>query len=209
MALGIDRLVRSLERELITPSEFFNSMLEALGNLPAGEKQAILGALAGHGSERVREGVVPLQTFVRNQELSRDLEHVRRNSPLRPGIRLELFDSYSAHSGEWLGGRECYPATFVRFESRDEYHAPVAYIEFDEAIDIPGHKGRYGVLLAWYGVESPAWGLPEGEVALYVVEALPGDADAVWASHTLDTALKRHAGYRIKEMPGEPDGSNG
>lgn len=197
----INRLVSYLERELITSNEFFNSMLEALGELPTGEKQTIFGALAGHSCERVREAVVEVQAFARNQEVSRDFEHVRRNSPLRPGIRLELFDKYSEKQpAAWLGGRDCYRATFVRFE-RWGNRVPVALIEFDEAIDMPGHKGRYGVLITRYGVEYAAWERPEGEVALYVVEALPNDIEEFWEPHTLETALKRYAGYRVKETP--------
>jgi len=208
--LGIDRIVRMLEREMITPSEFFNSMLEALGNLPAGEKHAILEALAGHNSERVREGVAPLRAFVRNQELSRDFEHVRRNSPLRPGIRLELFggDVYSSDVRPlWLRGRECCSATFVRFERQQgENLAPVALVEFDEAIDTPGHTGRYGILFARYGCDYAAWERPEGSVMMSVVVALPNDPED---SCDPNPFTERHACYRVKETPDEPDGSNG
>jgi hypothetical protein len=209
MALGIDRLVRLLEKDGITPSEFFNSMLEALGNLPAGEKQAILGALADHSSERVREEVVQVQVFVRNQELSRDFEHIRRNSPLRPGMCLELFgdDVYSSNTPPWwLSGRECCRATFVRFELLRENLVPVALVEFDEEIDMPGHKGRYGVLFARYGCDYPAWALLEGSVAICVVEALPNDLKGFCNSHPF---TERNACYRVKQTPDELDGSNG
>jgi hypothetical protein len=209
MAREIDRLTSWLERELITPSEFFNSMLEALGNLPAGEKQVILGALASHSSERVREGVVPLEAFVRNQELSRDFEHVRRNSPLRPGTRLELFgDGYSSDARPvWLSGRECRGATFVRFERQQgENLAPVALVEFDDAIDTPGHKRRYGILFARYGCDYHAWELPEGPVVMSVVERLPNDPED---SCGPDPFTERYARYLVKETPDEPGGSNG
>jgi len=89
MALEVDRLVKTLEREVITGSEFRNTMLEV--NLSAGKKLTILGALAGHSSERVRKAVVEVEAFVRNQALSRDFEYVLQNSPLRPGVCLEMF----------------------------------------------------------------------------------------------------------------------
>lgn len=209
MALGIDRFVRMLERELITRSEFFNSMMEALRNLPAGEKQSILGALAGHSSERVREGVVQVQSFVRNQELSRDIEHIRRNSPLRPGVRLELFadDVYSSDVCPlWLRGRESCSATFVRFERQGENLAPVALIEFDEAIYTPGRQRRFGILFGRYGCDYYAWALPEGSVLMSVVERLPNAPEDACDAHPF---TERHARYRAKETPDEPDEPNG
>ncbi len=209
MAQEIDRKVRLLEREVITQSEFFNSMLDALGNLPAGEKQSILGALSGHSCESVRKGVMKLQVFVRNQALSRDFEYVQRNSPLRPGMRLELCGDYCNSSEDhlrWLSGGECCTATFVRFERLGEDLAPVAFVEFDEAIDIPGHKGRYGVMFTRYGCESPAWVLPEEDVAICVVEALPNDMKGFCDSHPF---TERHVRCRVKETPDEPTGSNG
>jgi len=212
MAQEIDRLVRLLERELITSSEFFYSMLEALANFPAEEKQSILGALAGHSSEKVRNAVVTLQAWVRNQDLSRDFEHIRRSSPLRPGMCLELSGDKEVYLPEnrrpWLSGRECCRATFVRFErlSKNLNLTPVALVEFDEAIDIPGHQGRYGVLFARYGCDDVAWALPEGSVALCVVEALPRDLEGFCDSHPF---TERHARYLVEETPDEPDGSNG
>jgi hypothetical protein len=198
VALGIDRIVRLLESELISPSEFFNSMLEALASLPVGEKQAILGALAGHSSERVRTEVVQVQAFVRNQELSRDFEHIRRNSPLRPGVCLELSGDkeYSRNDRPWMCGRECCRATFVRFEDLGENLTPVALVEFDEAIDMPGHQGRFGVLFGTYGCDDPAWALPEGSVAMCVVESLPSDLAGFCDSHPF---TDRHVRYRVQE----------
>jgi hypothetical protein len=210
MALGIDRIVRLMERELIGRSEFLNSMLEALGNLPEGEKQAILDALTGHSSERVREEIVQVQAFVRNQDLSRDFEHILRNSPLRPGMCLELFADDSVDLPDdrpgWLSGRECCRATFVRFERQGENLTPLALVEFDEPIDLPGHKGRYGVLVGRYGCDYAAWAHPEGSIAMCVVEALPNDLEGFCDAHPF---TERHACYRVKETPDEPDGPNG
>ncbi|MDX1944661.1 MAG: hypothetical protein SFU86_04575 [Pirellulaceae bacterium] len=207
---AVDRLVRFLEREAITRSEFFYSMLEALEKFPAEEKQAILGALADHGSERVRESVVPVQAFVRNQALSRNFEHVRQNSPLHPGMCLELLaDDYfyaADNRPSWLSGRECRRARFVRFERQGEHLTPAALVEFDEAIDLPGHKGRFGVLFARYGCDNGAWALPEGSVALCVVEAPPSDLNGFCDSHPF---TERHARYRVMTTPEVPNGPHG
>jgi hypothetical protein len=206
MALGIDRLVSLVDREVLSRSEFFNSMIEALGNLSAGEKQAILGSLASHNSEIVREEIARLQPFVRNQELSRDFEHVQRNSPLRPGTRIELFrddvDS-SDNRPAWLRGQECCGATFVRFECLGKNLTPVAFVEFDESIDMPGHQGRYGVLFTRYGGDHPAWALSEASVAFCVVEVLPNNLEGFCDSHPF---TERHACYRVTETPGGPGG---
>ena len=209
MAPEIDRKVRMLEREVITQSEFFYCMLDALGYFPAEERQAILAALAGHSSDSVREAVVKLQVFLRNQALSRNIEHVRRNSPLRPGMRLELCGDYCNSSEghlRWLSGGECCTATFLRFERLGENLTPVAFVEFDEAIDIPGHKGRYGVMFTRYGCDSPAWVLPEEDVAICVVEALPNDMKGFCDSHPF---TERHVRCRVQETPDEPTGSIG
>lgn len=208
MAQEIDRIVKLMEREMLGRHEFFNSMLEALANLPAGEKHAILVALAGHSNERVREEVMEVQAFVRNQDLSRDFEHVQRNSPLRPGVCLELFADDNVYSSDrcplWLRGRECCRATFVRFErQQSENLAPVALVEFDEAIDTPGHTGRYGIMFARYGCNYAAWELPEGSVMMSVVVRLPNDPDDSCDPHPF---TERHARYRVKETPDEVDG---
>jgi hypothetical protein len=199
MAQEIDRHIRLLEKQAISNSEFFNSMLESLAKLPSAEQQVVLEALAGHGNERVRNEVMTVQAFVRNQALSRDFEHIRQYSPLRPGVRLELLGSPEVYTAdnrpEWLNGRECRRATFIRFERLDENLAPVALIELDEAIDIPGHQGRYGVLAARYGCDFPAWAFPEGSVALCIVEAPPNDLKGFFDSHPF---TERHAYYRVE-----------
>jgi hypothetical protein len=157
----------------------------------------------------VREECLRLQAFVRNQELSRDVEHIRRHSPLRPGMCLELVgdeDHYSCDDRPgWLRGRECRRATFLRFERLGENLAPVALVEFDEEIDMPGHKGRYGILFARYGCDYAAWALPKGSIALCIIEALPNVGDFC----DCHTFTERHACYRVKETPDEPDWSNG
>jgi len=108
----------------------------------------------------------------------------------------------------WLRGRECCRATFVRFErlSKSRNLTPVAFVEFDEAIDMPGHNGRYGVLFARYGCDSPAWALREDSVAMCVVEALPNDLEGFCDSHPY---TERHACYRVKATPDAPEGANG
>lgn len=208
-SLGVDRFIRSLERGWTTQSEFFNSMVEALAYLPAGEKQPILRALAVHGSERVREGGLRVQKYLRNQELSRDFEHIQRCSPLRPGMCLELSvgNLYPSNNRPaWLSGRESSKATFIRFERLGDNLAPVALVEFDETIDLPGHHGRYGVLFAWYGEDNPVWALLEGAVAMCVVEALPNHFEDFCDSHPF---TERHVCYRVKATLDQASEANG
>lgn len=209
MTLGIDRLVTLVQRELISRSEFFYAMIEAVGNLPAGEKQTVFDSLLGHSSELVREEGLRIQAWLRNQDLSRDFEHVRRHSPLQPGVRLELFagDAYAPEDRRpWLSGREYASATFLRFERLGKGLTPVALVELDEAIDLPEHQGRYGVLFARYGLDHPAWALAEGSVALCVVAALPNDMDGFCDAHPF---TERHACYRVKEGVEEAEGAKG
>ena len=209
MTPEVDRQIRLLEKGVITESEFFYAMLDALGNLPAGEQLAMLHALTSHRSEAVRAAVAQVQNFVQNRELSRDFEHVRRNSPLRPGCRLELFGSrefYASADRPWLNGREFCRATFVGFQSLGENLTPVALVEFDEAFDLPGCQGRFGVMFARYGRDEAAWAQQEWSVALSVVEARPNDLDGCCDTHPF---TERQACYRVIETPDQPAGSSG
>ncbi len=52
-------------------------------------------------------------------------------------------------------------------------------MEFDETIELPGHKGRYGVLFGTYGPRAAAWAETKGTVTVHVVEALPEDLNVV------------------------------
>jgi hypothetical protein len=72
--------------------------------------------------------------------------------------------------------------------------------------DTPGCNGRYGVLFARYGCDYHAWALPEGSVALCVVDVLPNDMDGFCDSHPF---TERHVRYRVEETPHEPGGTDG
>ncbi len=127
----------------------------------------------------MREAASECGLFTHHHELSWNLDYIRLNSPLQPGVRLELFggyDYYSTDGKPWrLNGQDCYRATFLRFASRGENTIPAGLVEFDEVIERPGYKGRIGVLLASFGSNFVAWLAAEDDVAVYVTEALPED----------------------------------
>jgi hypothetical protein len=198
---------------VVTSGEFFVQMLELLDKLSSKEKHEMVSTLAHHHDERVCREAQEIQNFVRHEELSKDFAYVQRNSPLRPGTHLELFGGYDYYASgghpRWLNGHECYRATFLGFARRGEDKVPVALIEFDDLIDVPGHKGRYGILIGSYGTHSFAWGQPEGTVLVHVVATLPDDPEAFCASHSWETAIESHASYRVEGTPGKMEEKNG
>jgi hypothetical protein len=198
------RLIDDWEDGSLAQSEFFERMSQCLWPLAPAAKEAALAALSAHANEGVRKAASECGLFSRNEALSRDLDHVRRNSPLRPGVRLALFGGYDYHSSGgkpyWLNGRTCYRATFLRFAPRDEDLIPAGLVEFDEAIDMPGHTGRYGVLLSTYGMDFVAWALPEAEVVVYLTEVLPKDLRVFrFDGRAFPDPIETHATYRIEE----------
>ncbi len=72
-------------------------------------------------------------------------------------------------------------------------------MEFDETVELPGHKGRYGVLFGSYGPHAAAWAETEGTVTVYVVEALPEDLNVVRFSDAT-AATQTHASYRVESV---------
>jgi hypothetical protein len=116
--------------------------------------------LLAHTDPDVRQAAQEFQGSARHEELSKSLDYISRTSPLRKGVRLELFGGYDYYSTEgkpgWLNGRDCYRATFLGFAARGEDTIPAGLIEFDETIEVPGHRGRFGVLLASYSMNSAA-----------------------------------------------------
>jgi hypothetical protein len=92
-------------------------------------------------------------------------------------------------------------ATFLRFTSRGEDLIPACLVEFDEVIEIPGHKGRYGVLLASYGLDCAAWAQPEDNVIVYVAEALTEDISSFrFDGRASPNPIETHATYRVEEV---------
>jgi hypothetical protein len=197
-------LIRDWEQGSLAHGEFFDRMLKCLWPLAPAAKQVALEALSAHADEGVRRAASECGSFLRNEALSRDLDHVHRNSPLRPGVRLALFGGYDYYSSGgkpyWLNGRDCYRATFLRFAPHDEDLIPAGLVEFDEVIDMPGHKGRYGILLATYGLDFVAWTQPEADVVVYVTEAMPENLSVFrFDGRASPDPIETHATYRIEE----------
>jgi hypothetical protein len=142
----IRSLLRDKERNYFTSTEFNARLIDQLWQLPSPTRQGVLEELSAHADEDVRQAALDFQAFARHEALSKDLEYVRKSSPLRPGTRLALFAGYDyyAENGKpwWLNGREFYRATFLGFEARDEGKIPAGLVEFDEPVDLPGHQGR-------------------------------------------------------------------
>jgi hypothetical protein len=198
-------LLRDWEQKELAYSEFFNRMMQRLWPLAPAARRAALEVLSVHADEDVRQAASECGSFLRHEALSRDLEHVRRNSPLRPGVRLVLFGGYDYYSSEgkphWLDGRDCYRATFLGFASRGDDVIPAGLVEFDEIIDIPHHKGRYGILLSTYGSDFTAWSQPEADAVVYVTEALPEDISSFrFDGRPSPDPIETHATYRLQEL---------
>jgi hypothetical protein len=194
-------LVRLLERGIITGGEFFNKMSDYIEKLPSGEKDAAMEALATNADDRIRQAALDIEAFRKNEGLSKNLEFVRQTSPLRPGVRLQLFGGYDNFLPDdkpwWLNGRTFYEATFVGFVSHGENTIPACFVEFDETIELPGHHGRYGVLFGSYSNLAPAWAETEdAPVAVHVVESLPEDSNEVRLLRDA-AATETHATYRV------------
>jgi hypothetical protein len=200
----IHRLIHAWERTCLGFTEFENHMWGQLCKLPLPEKRAVLATLSAHANEDVQKAAFELETMVRQEELSKNLDYVRENSPLHRGVRLELFGGYDYGSSGgkpwWLNGRDCYTATFLAFVSYGENTIPAGLVEFDEVVEVPGHRGRYGVLLASFGSDSVAWEQSNGLVVVYISETLPEDLSFLRCSHTSATAIETHATYRVSEI---------
>jgi HEAT repeat protein len=195
----LNRLIRFRERRVITRTEFFGGLLTYLGKFPE-QKSDVLRALSDHPNRDVREVFSDIWNLLRNESLSKDLDHLRRASPLQPGTRLILFGGYDFYSSRgkprWLNGRDYYKATFISFVQRRRDSVPVACVELDEAFDLAEHKGRFALLLDRYSSASAAWSA-EGTVTVHIVERLPEDFEAFYASHPFGTEVETHAQYEI------------
>jgi hypothetical protein len=202
MSEKIDDLIRARIENSVTSLEFTMHLLRNLQELPLATREATLEVLSAHVREEVREAASECRLFMRHQELSWNLDYIRQNSPLRPGSRLELFGGYDYYSADgkpwWLNGRDCYRATFLSFASRGENTIPAGLVEFGEAVERPGHKGRYGVLLANYGTHSAAWIPAEDDVVVYVTEVPPEDVSPFrFDGRASPDPIETHATYRV------------
>jgi hypothetical protein len=198
----IHRLIDAFENNTFTTGEFQNLVIVQLRKLSAAQLRDALETLSAHGHEDVRKVAVEFRLLQRHEALSKSIDYIRRISPLRPGSRLKLsggYDYYSPQGPAWLKGRDCYRATFLRFASWGENTIPTALVEFDEIIEGPGYKGRYGVLFARFGPTSIAWDEREDVVEVYVKEALPDDVSLIRFYRASDSVVETHATYRIEE----------
>lgn len=195
------RVIRAWDEDRLTLGELLNEMMAQLGRLPSPEAYAAVEELSAHPDADIREAALECRGLMRHAELSKDIEYIRKNSPLEPGARLELFGGYDYYSSEgkpwWLGGKECYRATFIGFASYGEGTIPAALVEFDDIVDVPGHKGRFGILRTSYGPRSFAWEEPEDVVEVHVTETLPEDLASIRHRLTADFAAETHATYRL------------
>src|ERR1700722_864278 len=120
----IHRLIGAMAQNILTSPEFSCQMMGLLWKLPFAERHIALDELSTHANEYVRDAASELKIFMHHEQLSRNFEYVRENSPLRPGMRLELFGGYDYYSSNgnpwWLNGRDCYRGTFLGFGSCGE-----------------------------------------------------------------------------------------
>jgi hypothetical protein len=199
----IHQLLRLWGENYFTSTEFQNHMFVALEKLAPTERQDVLETLSADADDDIRNVAAEFRLIKHYEGLSKDIDYVRRHTPLRPGCRLELFDGYDYHSTEgkpaWLNGRECYRATFLRLTSYGEHTIPVALVEFDEIVEGPDYKGRYGVLFASWGSGLVAWSEAEGVTSVYVCEALPEDETTIRFWRGSASAAETHATYRIED----------
>jgi hypothetical protein len=203
LAQEFAELIRAWEEKSLTYLELFDRMTQQVWKLPAAARHAALDELSVHADEDVSRAAAECRVLLHHGELSRNLDHIRQTSPLRPGVRLALFGGYDYYATDgkpgWLNGRECYRATFLRFAARGEDVVPAGLVEFDEVIDLPGHKGRYGILLSSYGTDFVAWSQTEGNVVVYVTQALREDVSSFrFDGRVSPDPIETHATYRVE-----------
>jgi hypothetical protein len=205
----LQALVRLRQGDVIGDVELWLAVLRYLWMFP-NHQQEVLAALSSPTHDKVHELAPWFQAYCRCEEQSRDLDYLRRTSPLQPGTRLLLGGGYTgAYSPPWwLNGRESYSATFLGFAAAHVGSVPRVFVELDEEIDMTEaagrrHKGQFAVLsahrsCAFNQAPSALWGDAEHEtLAVEIVEALPADVAALSACCFLNTAIESHAGYRV------------
>lgn len=204
MALPEDlrHFIQAKVRNAITLGEFFDKMCTHLSDLSPAEKKVLLEELLAHPDQDVRDAAKEYGLMMHHEELSKNLDYILENSPLRPGVWLELYGGYDYFSSGgkplWLNGRDCYNATFLRFASFGQDTIPVALVKLDDFVELPSHKGSFAILRATYSSHSFAWGEPEGTVQVHIMEALPKDLNSIRSRLTFDFATEAHATYRIR-----------
>jgi hypothetical protein len=199
---SVSELLSLYEGGAVTSLEVLDAVYEHCYDKPAVAAE-IARALHERSSERVRWLGHELQCLVRQREDQiKNVEQIRRTSPLQPGTRLILSGGYWAGncSPWWLSGRENYKATFIAFAEREAGKMPVAYLELDNEIDLTEggglrHKGRYALLRL---LQVANWTESE-TVTVHVVEVLPDNVEAFYLSHPFGTEVETHATYAIEK----------
>lgn len=161
----------------------------------------MLGQLSEHSDESVRGVAEEIREMIhRSEEQIKDIDQIRRTSPLQPGVALFLGGGYDSAYSEpfWLNGREYYKATFIDFVPCGADKMPAAFVELENEIDLTEgsglrHKGRYALLKLRYVAD---WAETE-TVKVHIVEALPADVEAFYSSHLFGTEIESHASYKI------------
>jgi hypothetical protein len=199
-----DQLIRALDRGFITSTEFVSHAQRLAGGSAADAAELLdrLGSLSSHSNEWVRSGAADAIQGVqeaarRRAEQIKDIEVVRRTSPLQPGTRVALGGGYSAAFGppSWLGGRDQYTATFLGFAQYRPDIMPVAHVEFDDEVALPRVRGRYGLLRLLYVAN---WAATE-TVVVHILESLPEDIGPFCGMppDPLPSEVETHATYRV------------
>jgi hypothetical protein len=194
----LNRLVQLHDRGEITRLEVEESILDYLWQLPQ-QKDEVLEALSVHPDDFVRQAVPGIQRIMRRRdEQIKDMDQIRRTSPLQPGTRLKLSGGYDHGQSWWLNGRDCYHASFIAFAERGADKMPVAVVELEEELDMveacgQRHKGRYALLSLLFIAN---WDR-KGTVTVHIVETVPTDFAAFYLSHPFGTEIETHATYEI------------
>ncbi len=184
----------------ITGFEMYFKLDKFCREYPA-ERDKLLDQLLEHPFERVRDEAQKIREEIRREEERiKDIDQIRITSPLQPGVALFLYSGYDGAYSKpwWLNDRGYYQATFIDFVSRGADKMPAAFVELEEEIDLTEgsglrHRGRYALLKLLYVAD---WDETE-TVEVHIVEVLPADVEAYYATHPFGTEIESHATYRI------------
>jgi hypothetical protein len=200
---GADGLIELHEAGHISREEVINDIWSHFAADVDGLK-TVVRRMANHHEQWVRETAEEIQSLItRRENRVTDISEIIKTSPLQPGVRIRLDGGYEHYNPWWLNGNAYYSATFVRFVSRGADEMPVAFVELDHEIQmIEGcglqHRGKYALLKLLHIADWDA----EETVAVHVVEGLPHDVAAFYASHPFGTEIESHATYRIENTNG-------
>ena len=205
---SLDTLLEFRTNDTLTENNFRIVMYD--GYLPrCRDKQEVLEALSSHADQRIRESVPWFQNALRVEELNKDIDYVRRVSPLQPGTCMRLSEGLFGQASGWLQGREYRDATLIGFARDCAERLPMALIEFEEEIHFTDrldreHTGRHAVLQSnnnsFYDYDRPRtviWTQPSEEtIDVYLFKTPPKDADLA-SSCVSETRIETQVNYNI------------